>query len=136
MTFEIDEFAVVRGGFRGEHPDRPRLGTRQFDPAGARIGSEHEQGGMWSAERIEQPDRPVVPVGQRCIGRPIAGPDTPPASVVKSASSVDAIGYLAASALLQAVEAGALDLTDDEAVDTLTRFMYRGLTGRDIESAP
>lgn len=47
-----------------------------------------------------------------------------------------AIGYLAASALLQAVEAGALDLTDAEAVDTLTRFTYRGLTGRDIESAP
>ncbi|MFE6857859.1 TetR/AcrR family transcriptional regulator [Nocardia sp. NPDC057668] len=36
-----------------------------------------------------------------------------------------------ASGLLEAVEGGAIELTDAEAVDTLTRFVYRGLTGRD-----
>ncbi|RJO68295.1 TetR/AcrR family transcriptional regulator [Nocardia panacis] len=34
--------------------------------------------------------------------------------------------------LLQAVEEGALELTDEQAVDALTRFVYRGLSGRDF----
>lgn len=34
--------------------------------------------------------------------------------------------------LLQVVQEGGLSLTDDEAIDSLTRFAYRGLTGRDL----
>ncbi|WP_328601754.1 TetR/AcrR family transcriptional regulator [Nocardia terrae] len=44
-----------------------------------------------------------------------------------------AMMFLSASGLLQAVEEGGLTLTDAEAVDALTRFVYRGLTGRDID---
>ncbi|NNH75187.1 TetR/AcrR family transcriptional regulator [Nocardia uniformis] len=51
-------------------------------------------------------------------------PSTPDASL--------AMMFLVATGLLQAVEEGAVELTDDEAVEGLTRFVYRGLTGRDI----
>ncbi|MRH87506.1 TetR family transcriptional regulator [Nocardia sp. SYP-A9097] len=58
------------------------------------------------------------------------------AAGLKLPGSVDAslaMMFLATSGLLQAVEEGALELTDAEAVDALTSFIYRGLTGRDIE---
>lgn len=58
---------------------------------------------------------------------PAAGltlPSTPDASL--------AMMFLAATGLLQTVEEGAVDLTDDQAIDGLTRFIYRGLTGRDL----
>ncbi|MCM6776702.1 TetR/AcrR family transcriptional regulator [Nocardia sp. CDC159] len=42
-----------------------------------------------------------------------------------------AMMFLMMHALLQAVAEGAVELTDDQAVDGLTRFVYRGLTGRD-----
>ncbi|MGV9414864.1 TetR/AcrR family transcriptional regulator [Nocardia sp. NPDC003693] len=42
-----------------------------------------------------------------------------------------AMMFLLATGLLQAVEEGAIELTDQEAIDALTRFTYRGLTGRD-----
>ncbi|MFI6866277.1 TetR/AcrR family transcriptional regulator [Nocardia sp. NPDC050406] len=51
-------------------------------------------------------------------------PSTPDASL--------AMMFLMASALLQAVEEGSVELTDEQAVDGLTRFVYRGLTGRDL----
>ncbi|GAB3206104.1 TetR/AcrR family transcriptional regulator [Nocardia tengchongensis] len=44
-----------------------------------------------------------------------------------------AMMFLAATGLLQAVEDGSLELTDEQAVDALTRFVYRGLTGRDVD---
>lgn len=51
-------------------------------------------------------------------------PSTPDASL--------AMMYLATSGLLQAVEEGTVELTDEQAVEGLTRFVYRGLTGRDL----
>ncbi|MFE3987001.1 TetR/AcrR family transcriptional regulator [Nocardia tengchongensis] len=44
-----------------------------------------------------------------------------------------AMMFLAATGMLQAVEDGSLVLTDEQAVDALTRFVYRGLTGRDVD---
>ncbi|WP_280269649.1 TetR/AcrR family transcriptional regulator [Nocardia wallacei] len=58
---------------------------------------------------------------------PAAGmrlPSTPDASL--------AMMFLTLHALLEAVEQGTVELTDDQAVDGLTRFVYRGLTGRDF----
>ncbi|MFJ9364787.1 TetR/AcrR family transcriptional regulator [Nocardia sp. NPDC101769] len=49
-----------------------------------------------------------------------------------SADASLAMMFLAATGLLQAVEEGGLGLTDEQAVDALTRFVYRGLTGRDL----
>lgn len=51
-------------------------------------------------------------------------PSTPDASL--------AMMFLVTSGLLQAVEEGTVELTDQQAVDGLTRFVYRGLTGRDL----
>ncbi|MEV0360788.1 TetR/AcrR family transcriptional regulator [Nocardia sp. NPDC050697] len=42
-----------------------------------------------------------------------------------------AMMFLLVQALLDAVEEGTVELGDAEAVDALTRFVYRGLTGRD-----
>ncbi|WP_024805367.1 TetR/AcrR family transcriptional regulator [Nocardia sp. BMG51109] len=42
-----------------------------------------------------------------------------------------AMMFLAVHGLLEAVEQGTVDLTDEQAIDGLTRFVYRGLTGRD-----
>lgn len=53
----------------------------------------------------------------------IALPSTPEISL--------AIMFTAINGLLEAVEEGAVELTDEAAVDGLTRFVYRGLTGRD-----
>jgi len=39
--------------------------------------------------------------------------------------------FLLVRALLEAVEEGVLALDDERAVAGLTRFVYRGLTGRD-----
>ncbi|MFF0527261.1 TetR/AcrR family transcriptional regulator [Nocardia amikacinitolerans] len=50
-------------------------------------------------------------------------PSTPDASL--------AMMFLLTQALLGAVEDGNVELNDDEAVEGLTRFIYRGLTGRD-----
>ncbi|MEU8899680.1 TetR/AcrR family transcriptional regulator [Nocardia sp. NPDC048505] len=50
-------------------------------------------------------------------------PSTPDASL--------AMMFLLVQALLQAVEDGTVELTDEQAVDGLTRFVYRGITGRD-----
>ncbi|APA98261.1 TetR/AcrR family transcriptional regulator [Nocardia seriolae] len=44
-----------------------------------------------------------------------------------------AMVFLMVQGLLQAVEEGGLTLTDEQAVNALTAFAYRGLTGRDIE---
>ncbi|AYF78967.1 TetR/AcrR family transcriptional regulator [Nocardia yunnanensis] len=44
-----------------------------------------------------------------------------------------AMMFLSANGLLQAVQEGGLALTDEQAVDALTRFVYRGLTGRDYD---
>ncbi|WP_281180152.1 hypothetical protein [Nocardia acidivorans] len=41
--------------------------------------------------------------------------------------------FLATSGRLQAVQEGAVEVSDAEAVDALTLFIWRGLTGRDIE---
>ncbi|MGK8522965.1 TetR/AcrR family transcriptional regulator [Nocardia asteroides] len=49
-------------------------------------------------------------------------------------STVDAslaMMFLLTQSLLVAVEEGSVELTDEQAVDGLTRFIYRGLTGRD-----
>ncbi|MEU7764702.1 hypothetical protein AB0B25_06225 [Nocardia sp. NPDC049190] len=43
-----------------------------------------------------------------------------------------AMMFLLTQSLLTAVEDGTVDLTDEQAVDGLTRFVYRGLTGRDF----
>ncbi|MEU2031980.1 TetR/AcrR family transcriptional regulator [Nocardia amamiensis] len=51
-------------------------------------------------------------------------PSTPDASL--------AMMFLLTQSLLLAVEDGTVALTDEEAVDGLTRFVYRGLTGLDI----
>lgn len=50
-------------------------------------------------------------------------PSTPDASL--------AMFFLLAQALFAAVEDGSVELSDAEAVEGLTRFVYRGLTGRD-----
>ncbi|MFD6163488.1 TetR/AcrR family transcriptional regulator [Nocardia sp. NPDC060256] len=50
-------------------------------------------------------------------------PSTPDASL--------AMMFLLATSMVQAVEEGAVELTDKQAVDGLTRFIYRGLTGLD-----
>ncbi|MTE15121.1 TetR/AcrR family transcriptional regulator [Nocardia aurantiaca] len=50
-----------------------------------------------------------------------------------SADASLAMMFLTVTGLLQAVEEGGLALTDEQAVDSLTRFIYRGLTGRDID---
>ncbi|AHH19230.1 putative transcriptional regulator, TetR family [Nocardia nova SH22a] len=42
-----------------------------------------------------------------------------------------AMMFLLVRAMVEAVEEGMLELTDEQAVDVLTRFVYRGLTGRD-----
>ncbi|MFE7800791.1 TetR/AcrR family transcriptional regulator [Nocardia sp. NPDC057440] len=42
-----------------------------------------------------------------------------------------AMGFLVMQALLQAVEDGTVTLTDEQAIEGLTKFIYRGLTGRD-----
>src|SRR5690606_9890489 len=42
-----------------------------------------------------------------------------------------AMMFLLAQSLLTAVEEGSVELTDEQAVEGLTRFVYRGLTGRD-----
>ncbi|WP_067691492.1 TetR/AcrR family transcriptional regulator [Nocardia jejuensis] len=44
-----------------------------------------------------------------------------------------AMMFMVTTSLLQAVEEGTLALSDGEAVDTLTRFVYRGLTARDLD---
>lgn len=59
-----------------------------------------------------------------------------PAAGLELPGSVDAslaMMFLLADALLQAVEEGAIEMTDDEAIEALTRFVYRGLTGRDTK---
>ncbi|MEV6769151.1 TetR/AcrR family transcriptional regulator [Nocardia sp. NPDC051030] len=59
-----------------------------------------------------------------------------PAAGLKLPSTRDAslaMTFLVTSALLRAVEEGTVELTDQEAVTGLTRFIYRGLTGRDID---
>ncbi|MBF6192716.1 TetR/AcrR family transcriptional regulator [Nocardia implantans] len=50
-------------------------------------------------------------------------PSTPDASL--------AMMFLLTQSLLAAVEEGNVELTDEQAVEGLTRFVYRGLTGRD-----
>ncbi|MFE3052423.1 hypothetical protein [Nocardia sp. NPDC059239] len=50
-----------------------------------------------------------------------------------SADASLAMMVMAATGLLQAVEEGGLALTDEQAVNALTRFVYRGLTGRDLD---
>lgn len=50
-------------------------------------------------------------------------PSTPDASL--------AMMFLLTTSMVQAVEEGAVELTDKQAVDGLTRFIYRGLTGLD-----
>ncbi|MEV0292325.1 TetR/AcrR family transcriptional regulator [Nocardia sp. NPDC050710] len=42
-----------------------------------------------------------------------------------------AMMFLVTQGLLQVVEDGTVELTDEQAIDGLTRFVYRGLTGRD-----
>ncbi|MFI9502905.1 TetR/AcrR family transcriptional regulator [Nocardia sp. NPDC052566] len=42
-----------------------------------------------------------------------------------------AMMFTVTQAILAAVEDGAVELTDKQAIDGLTRFIYRGLTGRD-----
>ncbi|WP_238846701.1 TetR/AcrR family transcriptional regulator [Nocardia arthritidis] len=42
-----------------------------------------------------------------------------------------AMMFLLVTGLLQAVEDGAVEMSDEQAIDALTRFVYRGLTGRD-----
>lgn len=57
---------------------------------------------------------------------PAAGislPSTPEASL--------AMMFLTVHGLLEALQEGTVELTDEEAVAGLTRFIYRGLTGRD-----
>ncbi|MET9024601.1 TetR/AcrR family transcriptional regulator [Nocardia sp. NPDC004168] len=50
-------------------------------------------------------------------------PSTPDASL--------AMMFMLTQSLLAAVEEGSVELTDEQAVEGLTRFVYRGLTGRD-----
>ncbi|MEV0246558.1 TetR/AcrR family transcriptional regulator [Nocardia sp. NPDC050712] len=50
-------------------------------------------------------------------------PSTPDATL--------AMMFLLIQSLLSAVEEGSVELTDEQAVDGLTRFVYRGITGRD-----
>ncbi|WP_433665398.1 TetR/AcrR family transcriptional regulator [Nocardia sp. CA-128927] len=50
-------------------------------------------------------------------------PSTPDASL--------AMMFLLTTSMVQAVEEGAVELTDKQAIDGLTRFIYRGLTGLD-----
>ncbi|BCK56377.1 TetR/AcrR family transcriptional regulator [Nocardia wallacei] len=42
-----------------------------------------------------------------------------------------AMMFLSLHAMLEAVEEGTVRLTDEQAIEGLTRFVYRGLTGRD-----
>ncbi|MFC6012367.1 TetR/AcrR family transcriptional regulator [Nocardia lasii] len=42
-----------------------------------------------------------------------------------------AMMFAAVDGMLRMVEDGAVTLTDDEAIESITRFVYRGLTGRD-----
>ncbi|MEV0335408.1 TetR/AcrR family transcriptional regulator [Nocardia sp. NPDC050717] len=42
-----------------------------------------------------------------------------------------AMMFAAADGLLRMIADGAVTMTDDEAIESLTRFVYRGLTGRD-----
>ncbi|WP_308163437.1 TetR/AcrR family transcriptional regulator [Nocardia alni] len=66
-------------------------------------------------------------VADHLDGFPAAGlslPSTPEASL--------AMMFLAVQGLLEAVEEGVVELTDDEAIAGLSRFIYRGLTGRDL----
>lgn len=42
-----------------------------------------------------------------------------------------AMMFLSLHAVLEAVQEGTVRLTDEQAIDGLTRFVYRGLTGRD-----
>ncbi len=42
-----------------------------------------------------------------------------------------AMMFCLVQAISAAVEDGAVRMSDDEAVESLTRFVYRGLTGRD-----
>ncbi|WP_040809335.1 TetR/AcrR family transcriptional regulator [Nocardia concava] len=44
-----------------------------------------------------------------------------------------AMMFQSATGLLQAVEEGGMQMTDEQAIDALTRFVYRGLTGRDLD---
>jgi AcrR family transcriptional regulator len=65
-------------------------------------------------------------VADHLDGFPAAGmslPSTPEASL--------AMMFLSVHGLLEAVQEGMVELTDEEAVAGLTRFIYRGLTGRD-----
>ncbi|MFB8002506.1 TetR/AcrR family transcriptional regulator [Nocardia sp. NPDC056000] len=58
-----------------------------------------------------------------------------PAAGLKLPGSVDAslaMMFMATTGVLQAIEEGGLELTDEQAVDSLTLFIYRGLTGRDM----
>ncbi|MFF3223644.1 TetR/AcrR family transcriptional regulator [Nocardia suismassiliense] len=57
------------------------------------------------------------------------GPDGPTLPSTPDASL--AMMFLLAAGMVQAVEEGTVELTDKQAVDGLTRFIYRGLTGRD-----
>jgi AcrR family transcriptional regulator len=50
-------------------------------------------------------------------------PSTPDASL--------AMMFLAIHGLLEVMEQGMLELSDEDAIEGLTRFVYRGLTGRD-----
>jgi AcrR family transcriptional regulator len=50
-------------------------------------------------------------------------PSTPEASL--------AMMFLAIHGLLEVIEGGTLELSDADAIEGLTRFVYRGLTGRD-----
>ncbi|WP_309234407.1 TetR/AcrR family transcriptional regulator [Nocardia sp. XZ_19_385] len=50
-------------------------------------------------------------------------PSTPDATL--------AMMFLLIQSLLQAVEEGTVELSDQQAIDGLTRFVYRGMTGRD-----
>ncbi|KAA8886255.1 TetR/AcrR family transcriptional regulator [Nocardia colli] len=55
--------------------------------------------------------------------RGLALPTTPDASL--------AMMFLLTTSMVQAVEEGTVELTDKQAVEALTRFIYRGLTGLD-----
>ncbi|MFF2550846.1 TetR/AcrR family transcriptional regulator [Nocardia sp. NPDC058058] len=58
-----------------------------------------------------------------------------PAAGLTLPGTVDAslaMMFMATTGVLQAIEEGGLELTDAQAVDSLTLFIYRGLTGRDM----
>ncbi|MGW4093043.1 TetR/AcrR family transcriptional regulator [Nocardia sp. NPDC004750] len=60
---------------------------------------------------------------ERFADRGLRLPSTPDASL--------AMMFMLTQSLLAAVEEGSVELTDEQAVEGLTRFIYRGLTGRD-----